>query len=491
MKITKESIFLIFCFFFSLIPFVAFQWKWDGYELPKYLFVILFGVISGLIILLSEKITLPNKYLKYFLILFTISVLFSENYLYSFFGDYPRLDQSLLLLLSIFLISIVFISYIPNFDIFKIIFIQSIFLNLITLFENNERVFSTLGQPNYLGIILVLGIIYSIENSIKKKIYLIAAIFLMFGLIKTASITSILSLFIYLTLLIIRNYKKYWKYFLLTGTTLIILLFTNSLTKEKFIDNYNLFFSNKETRVTDSIMVRFSIWEDSFPIINESFKNFLIGTGPETFSLKYEMYRGRNINHTSEWNSLIDKSHNYYLELLIEEGILILILFIFILIQFFKTDSKDKNYMIVILIYLFFNWAHIFLQLIFFLILVKNLKDEKEIRNNLSFKSLIIVYILLNLLSLKFFKFEEMADIKNYYQTQNPFIKLEGIKYYQNKNDLKHYLKDLKVSYPNNLKINFEIYKSERINNFPEHILSKNKIKELRPDLLEWNEYLK
>lgn len=490
MKLTKESIFLIFYFFILLLPFVAFQWKFDGYEFPKYFFLIIFGIVGLVSIWKLDKIKFPHQAVTFFLISFLVSTIFSSSILYSFYGDYPRLNHNFLVIFSIFLIALMFRNWIKNQDIFKIVFYQAIFLNLITFFENNQRVISTLGQPNFLGIILVLGIIYSIESSLKNKLFLVSTLFLLIGLFKTASITSIVCLIIFMIYLLIVEGRKYWKYFLLFVTTFIILIFLSPLTREKIIDNLNLITNHHETKITDSFLVRLAIWKDSLKIFNNDYKNLLVGTGPETFSLHYEKYRTSEINLTSEWNSLIDKPHNYFLEILIEQGLLGIISLLILLFYFFQSQSLNKKYIAIIIIFLFFNWAHIYLQLIFLLTIFADLnpKYEIEIKNNNYLKSIMFIYLLILIISIKLFTFEELDVEKNYYQSNNPQVKIEGLTYYFHQKELTNYTNHLKNNYPNNLKIWFEIYKFEKVSNSQEKVNTKEKIKEMRPDLVKWHE---
>lgn len=488
MKLTKESIFLIFNFLFLLLPFIAFQWKYDGYEYPKYIFLILFGSIFGLIFLGLKKFKSPNFSISIFLSSFILSMIFSTDFLYSYLGDYPRLNFNFVILFSILIISIVFKSSNLKINIFSLIFFQSLFLNLITFFEINDRVFATFGQPNFLGIVFVLGIIYSIENSNKNKLFPIATLFLLIGLVKTGSITSIICLIIYVIYLIFSSWGKNWKTFLQVFLGIFFLTLFIPTTKEKLIDNINLLFNHRDTKVTDSILVRFSIWEDSLNILFYNPKNFLIGIGPETFSLHYEKVRSERINQTSEWDSLIDKPHNFFLETLLEQGILGLVSLSILLIYYFKSNSPNKVYTSIILIFLFFNWAHIFLQLIFFIEIFSNLFEEKEIKNIKYFKIINILFILTNIVLLRFYYYEEIDHNKYFFQSNNPQIKVEGIRYYSDINELKNYLQHLKKDYKNNLKIWFEIYSVEKKYNLSEKENTKNRIKEMRPDLVEWHE---
>lgn len=491
MKLTKEAIFLTFNFFFLLFPFVAFQWKYDGYEYPKYLFLLLFGIIFGVFLLLSRKINLPESPVLMYLSFFLISVLFSNNFLYSFMGDYPRFGQSFVTIFSVLIISLVYKSYELKINIFQLVFYQSIFLTVITFFEKEVRSISTLGQPNFLGIILVLGIIYAIENYHQNKLFPAFSIFLIIGLVKTASVTSIFCLFIYLVFFGKKNFKQSWKKVLFLLTFLVSLTLLLPISRDKIIDNFHIISNSKDTKITDSILVRYSIWEDSIKIPFESNKNFLIGVGPENFSLYFEKYRSTQINFTSEWRSIIDKSHNFFLDIFLEQGIIGLIYFLLFLYFYFKTKSPNKVYTSIIIIYLLFNWAHVFLLLILFLELFISLINDKKIESNKFLVLIISIMILVKLFTLIIYKHEEIESVKNYYQSSNPHIKIEGLEFYsfkKNKEELVNYSDNLKKEYPNNLKIWFEIYHFEKKYNLPKKNLTKERIKEMRSDLVEWNE---
>lgn len=490
MKVTKQSIFLTFLMFFLILPFVSFQWQFDGYEFPKYLLVSIVGILSGIWLLFQKEVEIPNIYICLYFIFFVISSLFSENFLHSFYGDYPRLNQNILLFISIFLIGVVFINNFPKTNLLKLVFLSSLGLSLVTFFEKSERVISTLGQPNYLGIILVLGIIYSIKKSEEKKVYLLATCFLLISLFLTASITLLATLLIYLLYLLITSWKKYYKYFFLFLIIFLVLTFINPTSFQKIEDNIYLLTNPSNVKITDSILVRIEIWRDSLQITTLTLKNFLIGTGPETFSLNYEKYRGNGINFTSEWNSLIDKPHNYFLEVLIEQGIIGLLTFILLLILAFKHGDKDyKKYILVITIFLFFNWPHIYLQLIIFLLLFQNLKIKEDnqnlIKNNLQIKITILFYILICMYSFMFYRFDEMERIDTI--TNNPYIIMSNLNQINSKDEAVYQTKFIHENYPNNLKFIYESYLIEKKFNLPSQTHTLEKIKILRPDLIEWH----
>jgi O-antigen ligase len=96
-----------------------------------------------------------------------------------------------------------------------------------------------------------------------------------------------------------------------------------------------------ETGGTESGNIRKIVWTGAIRIWLGSAKNFLIGTGPETFALSYYQYRPIEHNATSEWELLYNKAHNEFLNQLATTGILGLISYLVLLgimgLVFIKT----------------------------------------------------------------------------------------------------------------------------------------------------------
>ena len=92
---------------------------------------------------------------------------------------------------------------------------------------------------------------------------------------------------------------------------------------------------------------------------------------------------------------------------------------------------------------------------------------------------------------LPLFKYEELDANIDYYKSKNPEVKLNGLNFYYNQEELPNYIQNIKESYPNNLKMWFEIYKVEKAKNYPNSFSTKEKIKYMRNDLTEWNEVFK
>ncbi len=70
---------------------------------------------------------------------------------------------------------------------------------------------------------------------------------------------------------------------------------------------------------TDSGKIRLFVWEGAIQVF---LHNVLLGTGVETFGYSYYQYRPAGHNLTSEWDYLYNKAHNEYLNYLATTGIL-------------------------------------------------------------------------------------------------------------------------------------------------------------------------
>jgi tetratricopeptide (TPR) repeat protein/O-antigen ligase len=77
-----------------------------------------------------------------------------------------------------------------------------------------------------------------------------------------------------------------------------------------------------ETGGTESGVIRKYVWQGALTAWNANWKNKLIGTGTETFAFTFFRYRPIGHNMTSEWDFLYNKAHNEYLNFLATTGVL-------------------------------------------------------------------------------------------------------------------------------------------------------------------------
>ncbi len=272
-------------------------------------------------------------------------------------------------------------------------------------FQPKIRIFSTLGQPDwlaaYLAILLPIPISLAlanhksqapkpkqVQNSNKQNqkrfgnlnlknlnlfgtwnlrfgIYLIFAILFYIDLLYTRSRSGILASWISLVLLlaIIFWIKKKEASQILT---IIILIFSfliiTFLIGQPFIDLNKLIPApapksatlNKsasqptyagELGGTDSGKIRLLVWQGAI----RAWKDYpLFGTGVETFAFAYYKYKSPAHNLTSEWNFLYNKAHNEYLNYLATTGAFglgtyLLIIGWFLFIAFKNHKSEITN----------------------------------------------------------------------------------------------------------------------------------------------------
>jgi O-antigen ligase len=125
-------------------------------------------------------------------------------------------------------------------------------------------------------------------------------------------------------------------------------------------------------KVSDTGFIRTGIWAGTRDLIFASPKNFLIGTGPETFPYYFQFFRPTELNFSSEWNFILNKPHNYFLEIWAETGLLGLLAQVMLLIYVFKTKSTDsKMFVLVFVVTNFFGWPTVATSLLFWIFLAK------------------------------------------------------------------------------------------------------------------------
>ncbi len=228
-----------------------------------------------------------------------------------------------------------------------------------------NRVFSTLGQPNWLAAYIValifipIALLKQTKNRFLSTSYLALSTVMFLTLLFTKSRSGLLAfgissvvywsfLFWKLKFGIFKNYLFIGYWILVIVTTLVV---SNPLRDLAFsrlnLSPSNLALSTKlqgtslETGGTQSTAIRKIVWSGAIKIWQASAKNFLIGTGPETFAMAYYQYRPIEHNNTSEWELLYNKAHNEFLNYLATTGILGLGAYLILLISMFMIFIKS------------------------------------------------------------------------------------------------------------------------------------------------------
>lgn len=254
------------------------------------------------------------------------------------------------------------------------------------------RVFSTLGQPNWLAAVIVATTPLVWSNSILKtpKIFWLAISIIFFiALLFTGSRSGMLAFgiesIIFWGFIFFKTKFKYLKEFIILFLFLSLLYFFVSF--RPIANNQQpttLQGPSLEVGGTESGVIRKYVWLAAINI----FKHYpVFGSGPETFAYTFPMFKPVGHNLTSEWDFIYNKAHNEFLNTLANTGILGFgsygILIGFILYSFIQKLSitNDDNYtlkfniynlalisgFISILVTNFFGFSVVPVSLLFFL----------------------------------------------------------------------------------------------------------------------------
>jgi O-antigen ligase len=364
-----------------------------------------------------------------------LSIIFYIGLYYALISNLNREAIVKVLKLSVFTGFLVVLIGLPgkvNHDLLCYVFTNQLNNNCWTeQFKPAERMFSTLGQPNWLGAYLTVNfflVLYFFLNTNKANklssfFYLTALPIIFTGTLFSRSRSAILSLFVgYFALIVLFIFLK--KNFVKTGTVIkklalltlvllsLVVIFKTGINQVDRLINFNFINDKKVIKpqtkedipilVTESFDIRKIVWKGAI----ELGKRYpLFGTGVETFGYAYYFTRPKEHNLTSEWDYLYNKAHNEYLNYLATTGFIGLTAYLFLIFCFlwyaFKRLFRDDDIIlklsliasyISILITNFFGFStttiNLFFYLIpamFFIISEKDIKKKKE--NDYSYSS--------------------------------------------------------------------------------------------------------
>lgn len=329
----------LFYLLFFLTPLILWPFSSELFEFNKMVFVYLVTIIiaSSWVIksLLSEKFIFRRTILDFpiiiFLLALSLSTFFSIDVRTSLLGYYSRFHGGLFSYLSY---SVLYWAFVSNMDrnrtkkSFLVLVLSLIPVLIFGILEHfgidkdiwvqdvQNRIFSSLGQPNWLAA-WVVGLtpvvwVFTLKEDKKTKngrflIWLGISILCFIGLLFTKSRSGLLGLVVadlvfWLGIFWQVKRKALGAFIIhhLTFLALIILIgtpFASSVPAP-------------ETGGTESGEIRKIVWKGTVDLWK---KYPVFGTGPETFAYSY--YETRPIEHNlvSEWNFLYNKAHNEYL----------------------------------------------------------------------------------------------------------------------------------------------------------------------------------
>ncbi len=435
---------------FILVPLILTQWNYELFEYNKMMLTYGITVIivgAWLIKMIAQKeISIRRTPLDIPIALFfvsqLVSSLFSMDPHVSWFGYYSRFNGGMLSIISYILLYYAFVSHWSGeiSHLLKLTLASATVVALYAALEHyghsiscllfmgkfgvdcwvqdvQNRVFATLGQPNWLAAYLVALLPIAIALFLQKAKKTIASFFkpnafrfllltilffavLLFTKSRSGLIAFAVADLVFWAILFWKTAQK--KSLLLPFgmchvAFIIIIFFTG--TNIDLLDKYITWESwqarlHKTTSVTkspaaaktdtllttggtESGVIRKYVWEGAIAAWKRSTKTILIGTGTETFAFAFYQNKPKAHNLTSEWDFLYNKAHNEYLNYLGTTGILGLgsyLLFIGVFIFWFFKFSKKEILSsalfagwISILITNFFGFSVVIMQLFLFL----------------------------------------------------------------------------------------------------------------------------
>lgn len=432
--------------------------------------------------ILKKQILFTKTILFYPLILFLLSqivcTIYSIDPYTSFWGYYSRFNGGLASTISYILLYFAFSSNLKKKETLlsiKLALFSSFLVGLYGIFQHfgidkefwvqdvQRRVFSTLGQPNWLAAYIAAFIPLSfwlvLENSSRKGFKKYTGLFLSTSLYLCLLFTKSRSGFLAFSI----SFPLFWGgFFFLKEKSFIsfkkpflficfLFLIFGLLIGTPYSPNIKSFFSQSPVNqlpqiesqedstdtpllISESSDIRKIVWRGAFNIFKA---NPIFGTGVETFAYSYYQYRPKEHNDLSEWDFLYNKAHNEYLNFAANSGLLGLITYIaFIgsvvfslksLILKKDIDFQDKIIILgllagfsTLLITNFFGFSVVCTNLFLFLFPALGLalvKKEPEEKNSISQETSgkmwlgIILVIVLGLSSISYFIKFLKADI--------------------------------------------------------------------------------
>lgn len=410
------------CFYLliSLVPLIMYSGTSELFEFNKMLFIYAIAAVVGAIwsfdlILNNRKIVYP-KLLSYSLLFFLLSQIastfFSIDFHTSLFGYYGRFNGGLFSIIAYMVILYTFIQYFNEAYLEKLLRISVATSAIVVAwglpgkfgydlscllftgkfnntcwtdqFRPSERMFSTLGQPNWLGAYLAIHFfigIYFLIRAYKRKNLRIELMMLGYTVLNFSAVLFTRSrstlgavliclailpfclAFLYRQKTSLINTLKIYLYIILL-VVLSVLVFQTGVEKIDFIIKYlpnKLSSSEKQiapvqkesqptlskaSGVTDSFDIRKVVWKGAADLGK---KYPLFGTGVETFAYSYYFVRPVEHNLTSEWDFLYNKAHNEFLNYFATTGYTGLAAYILMIVVVFYsgvahilTQGKNK-----------------------------------------------------------------------------------------------------------------------------------------------------
>jgi O-antigen ligase len=367
---------------FFVVPLVVFSNTSELFEFNKmnyiYVVAILVGALWVVDMLRRRRILLANTPfdigLGVFILAHVVSFLFSIDKHVSLAGYYGRLNGGIISLIAYVVLAYAALIYLKKEHVLRLLkislgaacavvliglpgwFGHDTLCMLLTHISSNscwtaqfrpaERMFSTIGQPNWLAAYLSANVVVALSYGaylVKKMpenvsfprtkgiLLVVLSTLLITGVLMTRSRSGLIALIVGLILLTVSFYGMFGKihlkrtksylFALLISLIVVVLVFKTGVTK---IDSFLRFSApqkqaqtatqspttNAPSTITDSFTIRTIVWQGAAELIKQY---PFTGRGVETFAYAYPQVRPLAHNGTSEWDFVYNKAHNEYL----------------------------------------------------------------------------------------------------------------------------------------------------------------------------------
>ncbi len=435
-KFAQKLIEYSFYFLFFLVPLVFYSSSFELFEYNKMMLtyaVTTLIVIAWIIKLESLHGFAPKKWwqqikktpldipISLYLVSHLLSTVFSIDPHISLWGYYSRFHEGLLASFSYVLLYYAAVSNLNRSHVTKIFFvtfISSLIVSVWGIMEhfgsslscffitgqmNNacwiqdvkNRVFATLGQPNWMAAYLNISILlligqatsYIFSRSKEKSASMLTILFYVITLFTFVSaflftksrsgflaIAAGLALFI--TIVLLKNLHHRQSYYYLGAVVAIIAIAITAFglpfpdlekySLEHFLTVTNLQVTQKnpvkpisdgfiDIGVSESGDIRKIVWQGAIKIWQ---RYPILGSGVETYAYAY--YKDRPVAHnmTSEWDFLYNKAHNEFLNVLATTGTVGMISYLSLIVTFILWFIKKSSFN-PLLVSLFAAWTTI------------------------------------------------------------------------------------------------------------------------------------
>ena len=411
----QRLVFYILSLLVILLPAIFYTSTSEPFEFNK---IILLYTCAALL-LTTGRPRLPMA-LTIFLSSQILSTINSSDQVTSLFGYYGRFNGGLLSTIAYLIIFGATTQYLDVKKINRLIsfiaigsipviiygFLQKLGIDKhLWIQDTTARIFSTLGQPNWLAAYLVTTapLIWYLSRQNRRWLVLLAANLL--TLLFTRSQSGIMALLLVggVYWLGPKFFHRYFKIGVILALGGLIIFFLT--ISRQSITPTNLRIPALDRPGTSSWEIRKIVWRGAWNIF---LSHPLIGTGTETFAYSYWAQRPMEQNLTSEWNFTYNKAHNEILNYLANNGLVgltsyLLLTFVFL---YYMTSANAPYTRPLLAGWVGLNIAHFFgfstttSSLFFFLYPALIIKNSNNKSTNDKFNPLISALFFLPLLLL-------------------------------------------------------------------------------------------